>query len=309
MAACTQPFLPTVRTASQRGETRLRGAFALLRFWHVASLDAPTVAVVWSYGFAWAVKIPLPVWAPVLLALIAWALYIGDRLLDARAGMQLPPLHHLRERHHFHWKWRWVMAPAGAMAGMTAAAIVMTRLPAGARAPDSALAAATLAYFSGVHSRGRIWRTAERMFAPLWCRALVIGVLFTAACLLPAASQVAYPELPSLVRALGIPALFYAALGWLNCHAIGKWEGEGARDGENGVEGKAAMLGGVGSWLAVLLISQSPHVAALLAAGSTSALLFVLLERMRGRMTPLALRAAADLVLLTPALVLVFGSR
>ena len=61
-----------------------------LRFWHLASLDAPTVALVWSLGFAWAAGVGLPVWAPLLLALVAWAVYVGDRLLDARAGFRRP---------------------------------------------------------------------------------------------------------------------------------------------------------------------------------------------------------------------------
>jgi hypothetical protein len=41
----------------------------------------------------------------------------------------------------------------------------------------------------------------------------------------------------------------------------------------------------------------------LVAAGAASALLLALLDRLRRRLTPLALRAAADLVLLTPVLI------
>jgi hypothetical protein len=40
--------------------------------------------------------------------------------------------------------------------------------------------------------------------------------------------------------------------------------------------------------------------AALVASGAVSALLLALLDRLRSRLTSLALRAAADLVLLTP---------
>jgi hypothetical protein len=42
------------------------------------------------------------------------------------------------------------------------------------------------------------------------------------------------------------------------------------------------------------------RIALLVASGAASALLLALLDRLRGRLTPLALRAAADLVLLTP---------
>jgi hypothetical protein len=47
-----------------------------------------------------------------------------------------------------------------------------------------------------------------------------------------------------------------------------------------------------------------PRPAALTAAAAASALLLALLDRIRGRLTPLALRAAADLVLLTPLVLL-----
>jgi hypothetical protein len=40
----------------------------------------------------------------------------------------------------------------------------------------------------------------------------------------------------------------------------------------------------------------------LILAGAVSALLLALLDRLRTHLTPLAIRAAADLVLLTPAL-------
>src|SRR5262249_35249583 len=152
---------------------------AFVCFWHVASLDAPTVAVVWSLGFAWSAGVRLPVWATTALALITWAIYVGDRLLDAWAGMQLPPLHHLRDRPFFQWRHRKLLAPAAFAASVIAAALIIARLPAGARVSDSAVAVATLAYFSGVHSRGRWWRLLERLLSWLSARAILIGVLFS----------------------------------------------------------------------------------------------------------------------------------
>lgn len=284
-------------------EGRRWEAPAPLRLWHVASLDAPTVALVWSCGFAWAAHLRVPAWAPVVLALIAWAVYIGDRLLDARAGMQSPPLHELRERHYFHWRYRRFLGPAALAAAAAAMAFVATRLPAQARMPDTAVAAATLVYFSGVHSRGRL-RIVERLLCAFSSRALWIGVLFTAGCLLPAASQISAGLSAPVARLLLCPALFFAALGWLNCYAIGRWESASMRSSRNGVMGKAGLVAGAGVTVALLLGSTAPRVAWLLVAGASSALLLAGLERMRGRMTPLALRAAADVVLLTPAFLL-----
>jgi hypothetical protein len=307
VAVCTHPSPAHSETDFKQGEPLFWEAPAPLRLWHVASLDAPTVAVVWSYGFAWAAHVHLAPWAPFVLALIAWAVYIGDRLLDAGAGMKSPPRHLLRDRHHFHWKHRQILATAGVIAGMAAAVIVCIRLPAGARGPDSAVAAATLAYFSGVHSRRRMWRFVERSFGRFPSRALLIGVLFTAGCLLPMASQVEPAALPSMGRILAIPAVFFAALASLNCYAIGKWESSPSTGTGNGVEGRALLLAAAAAVLAVILGANEARLAGLLAAVAGSSFLMALLERKRGRISPLALRAAADMALLTPAFLLLFG--
>ncbi len=82
-----------------------------LRLWHLASLDAPTVAVVWSFAFAWSAGIKLPDWVSALLVLAVWPVYVIDRLLDARAGLRSQNLDRLRERHLFHWRHRRLLLP------------------------------------------------------------------------------------------------------------------------------------------------------------------------------------------------------
>ncbi len=247
----------------------------------------------------------LPAWAPTLLALGAWTVYIGDRLLDARAGMGTPPKHHLRDRHYFHWRHRWILAPLAVVAATASLWIVVTRMPVAARVPDSAVAAATLAYFSSVHSRRRLPTRLARILQPLISRAVLIGVLFTAGCLLPVWSQAALREPPVVTEwPLLIPALFFAALGWLNCHAIAQWESNRSAHSKP-VQAIARLVGFVGICLAFLLAWNEPRSAALIAAGAASALLLALLDRFRGRLTPLTVRASADLVLLTPALLLI----
>jgi hypothetical protein len=52
--------------------------------------------------------------------------------------------------------------------------------------------------------------------------------------------------------------------------------------------------------LAGFLSSTQPRFAVLVLAGAAGALLLTLLDRFRGRLTPIALRASADLALLTP---------
>ena len=272
-----------------------------LRYWHLASLDAPTVAVVWSLAFAWSVGVPLPMWAPAILALMTWAIYVGDRLLDAWAGMKDPPLHHVRDRHIFHWRHRSILVPAALAASALAAALVIQTVPAGTRVSDSAVAAATLAYFSGVHSRGKFLRWLTSILSRLSARATSIGLLFTAGCLLPAISQSSPASFLSIEQ--GTAFMYFAAVAWLNCYAIGRWESiPTARSGRQ-VTFRAVLLGAIGTLLAVSL-AAAPRLACLVAASAASAFCFVLLERMRTRLSPVVLRAGADLVLLTPSLLL-----
>lgn len=116
-----------------------------------------------------------------------------------------------------------------------------------------------------------------------------------------------------------IPGIYFGGLAWLNCSSIATWEAEknpslaGARDGRVRFFEvfpvfatnlfAAALLAFAGFLLACFASRSDLRVSALLATGAVSALLLALLDPLRRRMTPLALRAAADFVLLTPILV------
>jgi len=259
---------------------------------------------VWSLAFAWAAGVRLPLWAPVLLALVAWSVYIGDRLLDARRGLRSPERRQLRERHFFHWRHRYALLPLAVAAALAAAGIVLAFMPLKARAPNSLLAAAALAYFSGVHSGRKLPRLVTKEF--------LVGMIFTAGCALPAwlglrahgAGTAMWPW------ALVVPAIYFALLAWLNCHGIGQWELESGRESGAwrprvaGVQSLGAALALAGLILACFALDAHPRAAALMIAGAASALLLALLDRTRSRLTPLALRALADLVLLTPLILL-----
>jgi hypothetical protein len=272
---------------------RIDGPGGTLYLWHLASLDAPTVAVVWAWAFAWAAHVSLPVWMAAALALIVWTIYIGDRLLDARAGLQTPPAHELRERHYFHWRHRRVLAPAAALAAVAAAAVVISRLPARSLRPGSIVAAATLLWLTSVHTRRRMF---FRLAVPLRERLaeIVVGGLFVIGCALPVCSQVGAAHSLNQFLKLPLAAIaIYAALAWLNLHAIAVWESQKAAR----VHWAAVILAVVALGAAVFSSSRSGEV---LIAASCSALMLALLECLRGRISELSLRAAADLVLLTP---------
>jgi hypothetical protein len=252
----------------------------------------------WAWAFAWAARVKVPGWAAVGLALIVWTIYIGDRLLDARAGLRVPPEHDLRERHYFHWRHRRTLLPVAGLAGVAAAALVFSQLPARSVRPDSLVAVATLLWLTGVHAHRRPAGVRVSEARREWLTAIVVGALFAAGCALPVSSQLgAGHSLAQFLRLPLVPIMAYAALAWLNLHAISVWESE--RSGR--VRGLAVMVA-----LAALGAAAfcTPRSAALLAAAGCSALLLAVLDCVRGRISALSLRAAADLVLLTPVVFL-----
>lgn len=264
-----------------------------LALWHLASLDAASVAVAWSLAFAWVAGVRLPPWTPMLLALVAWTVYVGDRLLDARANLRRGDLDQLCERHYFHWRHRYVLVPLAAGTALAAASIIWIAMPRGALAPNTMLGAAAFAYFSGVHARRKLPRLLTKEF--------LVGVIFTAACALPAWLRMRAPVAP--LWAFGGVAAYFGALAWLNCYAIAQWESGRAELARLArVRRLGAALALAGLLLACFVTPADARAGALLVAGAASALLLALLDRERDRLTPLALRALADFVLLTPLL-------
>lgn len=279
---------------------------APLRFWHLTSLDAPTVAVVWSLAFAWAAKVSLPGWIPLLLALAAWSVYIADRLLDARAALRtgnLQSLQSLRQRHWFHHRHRRLFVPLAIAAACAAACIVVGVMPAAARERNFLLAVAALAYFTRVHSSRWLPVASGSSLVPRFKKEMLVGLLFTAACALPALSR-ALAQSNGPIWPLSAAVVFFAMLAWLNCHAIERWETDDQSQ-RSSIFPLACALALAGLLLAFMTPNPQSHCASLVAAGTLSAFLLALLDRLRNRLTPLALRASADLVLLTPLALLV----
>ena len=287
-------------TSTLPSRTRtLIDAPAPLRFWHLSSLDAPTVAVTWALAFAWAAHIQLPLWVPVVLALSAWTAYIGDRLLDAHRATAP-----LRPRHLFHWKYRRVFLPIAIAAAVIALALILHSMPAAARTRNTILVAAALIYFTSVHSPWRPPRSegARKLRIP---KELMVGVLFTLACAAPT-----WARTPAHRAELIAPILCFTALAWLNCHAIECWESANSTPMPRSLAPLqlAAVLGVVTLLFALSAAAlHRPRLAAFLLAGSFSALLLAILDHYRHRLTPTALRAAADLVLLTPLPLVAIG--
>ena len=268
-----------------------------LHLWHLASLDAPTVAVVWALAFAGVAGVQLKSWVPLLLVCGTWTVYVGDRLLDAHRAIRSSATDSLRERHYFHWRHRRLLIPLACGAAVIATILVVSRMPIAARHRDSVLAAAALMYFSGVHSASRL---------PLWIRKRVskeflVGLLFTAGCAAPTLSRLHAVHWP-LIACLPL----FAALAWFNCSAIETWE---SQDRQSVMFLRTTVLAIACFVVAGALFFIDGRASALVCAAGISAFLLALLDRTHTRISLLTLRALADLVLLTPVILIAMGAR
>jgi hypothetical protein len=267
-------------------------------YWHLLSLDAPTLAVLWAWSFARAVDAPVFWSALAVLGLGTWIFYIADRLLDGRPGSLRSDL---RERHDFHACHRRAFLVAGALALIPLGWFIVL-MPAAARREDASLFVAALAYFVAVH--GPLPRL------PLdFLRNLAVAVIFAAASAVPAwfGSAQAHEDLVWVVS-------LFAGLCWTNLTAIHVWESPQPPRRWSLISTLALLV----AILAGVLMTAAVHhrsVFLLLAAILGSALLLFALDRdfrrarrqpsRHGELSPLALRILADAVLLTPLLLLI----
>ena len=283
----------------------------LLSLWHLTSLDAPTVAAVWTLAFARAAGVRLPLWVPVMLALCAWSVYIGDRLLDAYRAIRDSHtsdshnsiengMRDLRPRHYFHWEYRRILLPVSIASAIGAVALIVYLMPLAARERNSLFAVGTLAYFTSVHSPWRF--STQRFRIP---KELLVGILFTLACVLPAWARM--PANLSERWTLLTPVAIFIGLAWLNCEAIENWESGVRWERRFSIFRLAVALcvcAAIAASITAALHEQ--RIALLLIGAMFAAGLTAVLDRNAMRLAPTTLRALADLVLLAPVLIGVF---
>ncbi len=255
------------------------------------------VAVVWALAFAWVAGVHLDAWIPLLLACGTWTVYVGDRLLDAYRAISSEELDALQERHYFHWRHRRLLVPIACVTASVAVALVMQRMPVAARDRNAVLAVAAIMYFSGVHSPARLPRWLRKVAS----KELLVGLLFTAGCSAPTLSR-----LPSANWPFFSCLAVFAALAWVNCSAIEGWESS-ETPATVSLPTIALGIGCLTASAALAFIDA--RASALVCCAEASALLLSLLDRTRDRISPLTLRTLADLVLLTPLVLLILGAR
>jgi hypothetical protein len=167
-------------------------------------------------------------------------------------------------------------------------------MPLAARGRNSALATAAFLYFAGVHGRFRNLLPLPRLIP----KELLVAIIFTAACATPTWARI--PTALSLRLAMLPAGLCFILLAWLNCHAIEVWESSRKARRLTIFRLAAALSAACLAAALLLLALHLPRHAGLLATAAASAIGLGLLDRYRARLTPLALRASADLALLAP---------
>jgi hypothetical protein len=282
-------------------------------WWHLLSLDAPTVAVAWCWFFAAAFGVSLPSTALVTLALGTWCVYIADRLLD---GCRSVDMTDLRDRHWFYLRHRKPFVIAWIAAAIPLAYLILFRVQPAVRADDIVLCLIGIGYFLLIHHRSEGDRFSKELF---------VGFLFSIATAVPT-----WTRLQEGRGALLAAICTFGAACWLNCVAIQTWEDaeatrEGAqkhvpasRAGEFRVQQnrarRRALTDVLGNHLTVfaivigmLAVSLANVPAArpvwpLFIAVAASSLLFLALIHRNARLSALSLRVLADGALLTPLL-------
>ena len=263
-----------------------------LALWHLLSLDAPSVAAVWTLAVARAVALHLPWTAPSAMFLAVWILYVADRLLDARSLDTHTNTADLEERHRFHHRHRRAFLIGIIIAACALAALLRTLDPHALRL-YTLLATLLAAYFLLIHARAD---SAHRL-----PKELAVGIFFPAAVFIPTVAR-----LPQLRLDLLPIALLLAATCSLNCLFLYAWEHPIDRTHAHwstrwATRHLVALTVSVAALaLYCLLSTRLLSSYALTSCILTSSLLLLVLHHLRNRLVPIHLRALADLVLLTP---------
>jgi hypothetical protein len=270
-----------------------------LDYWHLLSLDAPCVATLWTWFIAASVHMRLATVALIAMFLAVWTLYAADRLLDARQ-LTRDPLQTtgLEPRHLFHHLHRTAFH-AGIGIATIALAATLPHLSSEAIHLYLILGALLSGYFIFIHASEHGRRLPKE---------IAVGLFFAAATFIPTVARQ-----PQLRSALLLPAILLAALCSLNCLFIYAWEHPGDDEAHPTHPVTRLALRSIRSLTLVLILTATTiaildHYAPrpLSLACALSAFALFLLDRNCDRIAHTTLRAAADLALTTPLLLLPF---
>lgn len=271
----------------------------LLHLWHLLSLDAPTVATLWTCFIARTAHIQLPLASALAMFLAVWTLYAADRLLDSRQLVSNPlHTHNLEPRHLFHHRHATAFLTAILLSSIALAAI-LPRIPTEALHLYLILGSFLVAYFVLIHATSSS-RRLPKEFA--------VGLFFAAATFIQTVAR-----RPDLRLPLIPPALLLATLCSLNCLFIYAWEHSPHDTHQTAHLTTRLALRNLPllATIAILIgltLTLFDHSAPwpIAAACTLSIALLLTLHIRRNEIPATTLRATADLALLTPALLLPF---
>jgi hypothetical protein len=294
--------------ASHRHQIATKAARSPLTLWHLLSLDAPTVAALWTWFIASANHIHLPLASILAMITAVWMLYAADRLLDARlldSRLTATPLaqpEELEARHLFHHRHRRAFL-SGILLASLALAILLPRLESQAIHLYLILGGLLVGYFILIHATSSAHRLPKE---------IAVGLFFAAATFIPTVAR-----RPDLRISLFPLATLFATLCSLNCLFIYDWEHSNRTHSSHPAHPATsyalrnlplltiALI--VLSIAFALLDHQAPTLIPCAIAASATALLF--LHHRRHQTARLTLRSLADLALTTPFLILPFLHR
>jgi hypothetical protein len=265
--------------------------------WHLLSLDAPTVAALWTWFIASANHVSLPMVGILAMFLAVWMLYVADRLLDARLLSQHPlDAGSLEARHHFHHRHRSSFL-IGLLLASIALASLLPHLSSEVIHLYLILGGLVFAYFVLIHASESAHRLPKEF---------AVGICFAAAIFIPTVAH--QPDLR--LRLLPL-ALLFASLCTLNCLFIFSWEHDSEQTDAHPITRVALQyLPKLTTTMTIIGLSlclldhRAPWPIA--AASMLSLFLLQLLHCYRRHIPSVTLRAAADLALMTPLLLLPF---
>lgn len=230
--------------------------------------------------------------------LAVWMLYAADRILDASTSSPAE----LEARHYFHHRHR-ASFLTGILLVSVALATLLPRLEASVIHLYLILGGLLAGYFILIHATPTV---TSKTIAHRFPKEIAVGIFFAAATFIPTVAH-----RPDLRITLLPPGLLFATLCSLNCLFIYTWEHTGPHPGH---PAHAATRFALRHLCAIAIII--PILAILLClthnqrpipiACALSSLLLLLLHHQRHKIAPVTLRAAADLALMTPILVLPF---
>lgn len=227
------------------------------------------------------------------MAIAVWTLYAADRLLDALS----PGNDRLETRHYFHREHRSAFMTGIGIASISLA-LLLPRIPEAAIRLYLVLGGLVFGYFVIIHAT----RSAHRL-----PKEIAVGVCFAAATFIPTISRD-----PQLRLALLGPALLMAAICSLNCLFIYAWE-HATPGGQSphpvtriALRYLVPLTFATFAASGIFAVLGSPAAHLLYASVCMAALALFLLHLFRRNLSALQLRAAADLALLSPLLLVPF---